>query len=85
VASLCDSVCSWPGRALTLSGPDAAGDARCRDNHHQVEDDRVQISAVIQQLDEKKRLALEETWKQVGGVAWPVAFARHASSLARAA
>lgn len=32
----------------------------------QVEDDRAQINAVIQQLDEKKRLALEETWKQVG-------------------
>jgi hypothetical protein len=34
----------------------------------QVEDDRAQINAVIQQLDEKKRIALEETWKQVGRV-----------------
>eukprot|EP00775_Hariotina_reticulata_P003904 gene3904-4158_t len=33
----------------------------------QVEDDRAQINAVINQLDEKKRLALEETWKQVDG------------------
>jgi hypothetical protein len=31
----------------------------------QVEDDRAQINAVIQQLDEKKREALKETWKQV--------------------
>lgn len=31
----------------------------------QVEDDKAQITAVIQQLDEKKRIALEETWKQV--------------------
>uniref|UniRef100_A0A383VT73 Structural maintenance of chromosomes protein n=1 Tax=Tetradesmus obliquus TaxID=3088 RepID=A0A383VT73_TETOB len=33
----------------------------------QVEDDRGQITAVIQQLDEKKREALKETWKQVDG------------------
>lgn len=33
-----------------------------------MEDDRSQINNVIQQLDEKKRLALEETWKQVGMV-----------------
>jgi hypothetical protein len=32
---------------------------------HQVEDDKAQITAVIQQLDEKKRIALEETWKHV--------------------
>lgn len=31
----------------------------------QVEDDKAQITAVIQQLDEKKRIALEETWKHV--------------------
>jgi chromosome segregation ATPase len=31
----------------------------------QVEDDKAQITAVIQQLDEKKRVALEETWKHV--------------------
>jgi hypothetical protein len=30
-----------------------------------VEDDKAQITAVIQQLDEKKRVALEETWKHV--------------------
>ncbi|KAF6256242.1 structural maintenance of chromosomes protein 2 [Scenedesmus sp. NREL 46B-D3] len=33
----------------------------------QVEDDRAQINAVIHQLDEKKREALKETWKQVDG------------------
>lgn len=32
-----------------------------------VEADRQQIAAVIQQLDDKKRNALESTWKKVGG------------------
>jgi chromosome segregation ATPase len=36
-----------------------------------VEADRQQIAAVIQQLDDKKRDALESTWKKVraGGLA----------------
>jgi chromosome segregation ATPase len=34
---------------------------------HQVEADRQQIAAVIQQLDDKKRNALESTWRKVGG------------------
>jgi hypothetical protein len=40
----------------------------------QVEDDKAQITAVIQQLDEKKRIALEETWKHVSLAClhWPV-------------
>jgi len=45
---------------------------------HQVQADRQQIAAVIQQLDDKKRDALESTWKKVGvwvgrwggGVGW---------------
>lgn len=36
----------------------------------QVEDDKAQITAVIQQLDEKKRVALEETWKHVSHCYW---------------
>lgn len=43
----------------------AHSDWACSLDLLQVEDDRAQINAVINQLDEKKRLALEETWKQV--------------------
>jgi hypothetical protein len=33
----------------------------------QVECDKNQISAVIQELDDKKKAALKNTWEQVGG------------------
>lgn len=49
----------------------------------QVEADRQQIAAVIQQLDDKKRNALEATWKKARGRGEGVAAARAGQSMPR--